>query len=134
MVNTISISIRRTVALLLSVYLFNFSVDSKDALPDYVEEDLSYNDIESVYEIVAETIFGIDNAVSEYDEHDLEEGESVDIGDFTFYNDYSLLQCSMGTACLIQNLRYNTFCFNQLETCWSKIYDPPPWMCAAPVV
>jgi len=61
---------------LLALYTLNFSIDSRDAFPDGVAEDLAINDIESLYEFVLEGLAGIDNAVEEHEEHD-QDGESA---------------------------------------------------------
>jgi len=63
----------------MAVYIFNFSVDAPDAQPDYVSEDLSYNDMESVVEILLEQVLGFENAIAEHDEKDTEDGNSFDI-------------------------------------------------------
>jgi hypothetical protein len=68
----------RLVALTLALYLLNFSIDSRDALPDHFGEDLSYNDIESVMEFLAEIVFGANNVFEEHDEKDNYDG-SVDL-------------------------------------------------------
>lgn len=70
--------ISRPFCLVMAVYLFNFSIDSRDAQPDFVAEDLAFNDIESFYEFALEALAGIDNAVEEHEEHDQEEGGALD--------------------------------------------------------
>lgn len=46
------------------------SIDTPDAHPDCVAEDLSINDIESFVELVLEDILKINNAIAEHDEAD----------------------------------------------------------------
>ena len=71
----------------MAVHIFNCSVDTPDAQPDYVPEDLTYNDMESVVEIVLENVLDIKDAIPEYDEQDTEEGNSFNIKkDFSFQN------------------------------------------------
>ena len=55
---------------LLGIYLLNISVDTADPNPEHIPEDLSFNDQESIIEIVIEKIFGFENAIEEYDDHD----------------------------------------------------------------
>jgi hypothetical protein len=62
----------------MAFYFLNFSIDSKDANPDYVPEDLSFNDIESVTEFFAEVVLNHVNAFQEHDERDNDDGGSVD--------------------------------------------------------
>lgn len=57
----------------MCLYLLNGSVDSPDMSPDYIPEDLSYNDQESILEIILEKVLGFDNMIAEYDERDTEQ-------------------------------------------------------------
>ncbi|TQO38560.1 hypothetical protein GQ41_3211 [Arenibacter algicola] len=57
----------------MGLYLLNISVDTPDPNPNYIPEDLSFNDQESIIEIVVEQFLGYDNAFEEYDDHDTEE-------------------------------------------------------------
>lgn len=77
--------IKRAISLLLALYLLNFSVDSLDAQPDHVAEDLSYNDIESMYELILEAVLGIENAVEEHEEHDFDEERTLELEKIHLY-------------------------------------------------
>ncbi|MFD2100792.1 hypothetical protein [Flagellimonas iocasae] len=57
----------------MGLFLLNISVDSVDPNPDYIPEDLSFNDQESIIEIVVEKILGFENAFEEYDDPDSED-------------------------------------------------------------
>ncbi len=57
----------------MGLFLLNISVDSADPNPEYIPEDLSINDQESIVEIVAEQVLGYEDAFKEYDENDTEE-------------------------------------------------------------
>ncbi|WP_220273371.1 hypothetical protein [Pontibacter diazotrophicus] len=48
-------------------------MDTVDPNPEYIPEDLSFNDQESVVEILLEKVLGFENAIAEYDDHDTEE-------------------------------------------------------------
>jgi hypothetical protein len=76
--NCLKVYVQRLAALLMALYLFNFSIDTRDANPDHVAEDLSFNDIESVFEFSVECILGIHNAVAEHDERDQDHAGSFD--------------------------------------------------------
>ena len=69
----------RLICLMLAFHIFNCSVDTPDAKPEYIPEDLTYNDIESVAELVLEKVLNIENAISEHDENDTEDGNSFDL-------------------------------------------------------
>ncbi|MCM5664392.1 hypothetical protein [Galbibacter mesophilus] len=57
----------------MAIYLLNISVDAADPHPDYIPEDLSFNDQESIAEIIIEKVLGFENAFEEYDDHDPED-------------------------------------------------------------
>lgn len=63
----------------LAFTIFNCSIDSPDRLPFNAPEDLSYNDMESVLELVIEKVLHFENAFVEYDDND--EGDQ---GQFSF--------------------------------------------------
>lgn len=57
----------------MALFLLNISVDTADPNPEYIPEDLSINDQESIIEIVVEEILGYENAIKEYDDNDSED-------------------------------------------------------------
>ncbi|MCF1196034.1 MULTISPECIES: hypothetical protein [Mangrovimonas] len=57
----------------MALYLLNISVDPSDIQPHWIPEDLSFNDQESIVEIVIEKVLGFENAFEEYDDNDTEE-------------------------------------------------------------
>ena len=57
----------------MGFYLLNISVDTADAGPEYIAEDLSFNDQESIVEIMVEQILGFEDAFKEYDDLDPED-------------------------------------------------------------
>ena len=57
----------------MGLYLLNISIDPADPNPEYIPEDLSFNDQESVIELIVEQVLGYENAIKEYDDHDTEE-------------------------------------------------------------
>lgn len=58
---------------LMGLYLLNISVDPADPYSNYISEDLSINDQESIVEIVLEQILGYENIIKEYDDNDTED-------------------------------------------------------------
>jgi hypothetical protein len=66
--------ISRLFCFLLSLHILNCSIDPRDREPFYVPEDLSINEIESITEFLAESVFGFKDAVPEHDEADTEHG------------------------------------------------------------
>ncbi len=57
----------------MGLYMLNISVDTADANPEHIPEDLSINDQESIIEILVEQVLGFDDAFEEYDDHDAED-------------------------------------------------------------
>jgi len=64
----------RLILIFLALHIFNCSIDAPDAFPNYVPEDLSINEMESVGELMLEKVFGFTTALPEHDENDQEEG------------------------------------------------------------
>lgn len=60
----------------MSIYLLNISVDASDPNPDYIPEDLTFNDQESIIEIFVEKVLGFEDAINEYDDRDAEDHNS----------------------------------------------------------
>ena len=54
----------------MAFYLLNICVDLPDALPSDVPEDLSYNDQESIIEIILEKVLGYEDAIPEHEDND----------------------------------------------------------------
>ena len=61
----------------MGLYLFNLSVDTSDPNPRHIPEDLSINDQESMVELVAEQILGMEDAFEEFDDTDSEDQTST---------------------------------------------------------
>ena len=73
--------------LFMAAHIFNCSVDTPDAQPDYIPEDLSYNDMESVAEIILEKVLSIKDAVAEHEENDEQESNNFSLKkDFSFHD------------------------------------------------
>lgn len=54
----------------MAFHIFNCSIDAPDLTPAGVPEDLSYNDLETVTEFIAEELLGLDNFFAEHDDDD----------------------------------------------------------------
>ncbi|RRQ49752.1 hypothetical protein DZC72_03945 [Maribacter algicola] len=60
----------------MGLYLLNISVDTIDPKPEYIPENLTFNDQESIVEIVVEQLLGFEEAFEEFDDPDTEEHNS----------------------------------------------------------
>lgn len=54
-------------------------MDTPDPQPDNVPEDLSYNDMESIVEIVLEQVLDINNAIAETDDTDTDGDKGLNL-------------------------------------------------------
>lgn len=57
----------------MGLQMLNLSIDAPDLMPESVPEDLSYNEQESVVELILESIICLDDIIPEYDDQDSEE-------------------------------------------------------------
>lgn len=57
----------------MGLYMLNISVDTADPNPQHIPEDLTFNDQESIIEVILEQILGYENAIQEYDDNDTED-------------------------------------------------------------
>lgn len=56
----------------MAFYLLNCSVDASDITPNYIPENLNFNEQESVIEIIVEKVLGFENAIPENEDPDSE--------------------------------------------------------------
>lgn len=96
--------------LFMAVHVINCSIDAPDAMPDYVPEDLTYNDMESIAEIIFEQVFNIKDAFAEHDENDTEDGSSFSVKKETIHS-------------LINEVEVNKFFENEYLIIASTFYD-----------
>lgn len=68
----------RIICFIFAVHILNISIDPKDPEPDFAQEDLAINDIESIAEFFVEMVFGFENAFAEHDEPDTSNSTSAD--------------------------------------------------------
>lgn len=107
----------------MGVYFLNISVDTAE--PFSISEDLSFNDQESIVEIVVEKILGFENAFEEYDDHDMENQNTnnhvkIDLV-VPFFNNLNTTDLVVGTE------KKQLFDFDSLlKSGFLQIDTPPP--------
>ncbi|MAU15189.1 MAG: hypothetical protein CMH46_06565 [Muricauda sp.] len=111
---------------IMGLILLNLSVDPPDGHPESIAEDLDYNDMESIVEIVLEQVLDIENAIPEQEDDDTNQTLLVktfqpifyqqQIG-FDFLIDLDLISKSHG------NSFYKNRYFKQFQP---EITTPPP--------
>lgn len=110
---------------LLGLYFLNSSVDTPDPYPDYIPEDLTYNDQESILEFVVEKMLGFEEAFEEHDEPDSEEHNKKNNGKINFFVDSHYGHHSNKFNCLSKSKIFiDPSCF--LTNVFLNIDTPPP--------
>lgn len=110
---------------LMGLYLFNISVDSADPNPENIPENLSFNDQESIIEIIAEQILGYDDAIKEYDDHDTEDHNKKTNIKIDIIPQQTFLSIITQSFCETKRqkfLDYNTY----LTHGFQQLLTPPP--------
>ena len=109
----------------MGLYLLNISVDTADPNPEYIPEDLSFNDQESIVEIIIEKVLGFEDAIKEYDDHDTadhnkKKNVKIDLLVYTAKtNNYSHNQ-------LIERKKFYPYYEARLINGFLEIASPPP--------
>jgi hypothetical protein len=116
--------ISRIFCFLMAIHIFNLSVDTKDAAPDSIAEDLSFNDQETIVELLLEKVIGIDNAISEQDEPDEEDGGALDFKKVNLISHHSNKLFFEPQISNIKNITVYTTSFHQSPT--FDVFSPPP--------
>lgn len=109
----------------MGLYFLNISVDTVDAYPNHIPEDLSFNDQESIVEIVLEQVLGYENAIAEYDDNDTEDHTKK--GNFKI--DLVPLEVSENhqNESWANHLKHNAFnADNNLSIGYYQLNNPPP--------
>ncbi len=109
----------------MGFYLLNISVDTADLNPNYLPEDLSINDQESIIELVIEQVLGFEDAIKEYDDNDLEDFFKKKISTANWLTTYN--QKETTTYFLLFDLEpLFSYHLARLLAGFSTIVSPPP--------
>lgn len=109
----------------MGLYLLNISVDTADPNPDHIPEDLSFNDQESIVEIIVEQVLGYENAIKEYDDPDSEDHNKKD----TVKIDFLVHQTNANQDFQNQFTKKNKLYIDykaRLKNVFKEIDSPPP--------
>lgn len=117
--------INQILCFLLAAYLLNISVDAPDVLSNKTE-DLTFNDQESVIEIVVEKILDFENSIQELDDNDTEQQSPIKKN---LQIDHYILQSTIA-ACLLKRHSFsNPVCLwksQKIKSPFSENTYPPP--------
>lgn len=109
----------------MGLYLINISVDSADPNPNYIPEDLSINDQESLVEIFIEKVLGYDNAIEEYDDIDADEHNSQSNVKIDLLNQVCNTNKFANCENYKRKIRYTYYTLNLVQG-FIEIDSPPP--------
>ncbi len=116
--------ISKIICLLLALHIFNVCVDSPDAQPAYIPEDLSVNEMESVVEIVLEKGFEIENAISEHDEPVESDSQNIELSKhFKLYSNHYVISL---TNHYLGNIYHNSLYISPKYIVGIQEINPPP--------
>lgn len=110
---------------LLALCFLNSSVDTIDPNPEYIPEDLSFNDQESVVELLLEKVLGFENAIAEYDDHDAEENTKKKTTKIDFFTRYATQQPHLDKTFNLRKQQYPSL-KNSLPIGYHQLSTPPP--------
>jgi hypothetical protein len=110
----------------MCLYLLNGSVDSPDMNPDYIPEDLSCNDQESIIELILEKVLGFDNMMVEYDDCDTEQEANSNNNQLTDNLFIPILITLTKHIIFSKNTRAPTVSDKHIVKTYSEIHSPPP--------
>lgn len=112
---------------LMTIHILNCSIDSPDPQPDNIPENLAYNDIESIAELVIEQWLGLGNFFAEHDEHDTEDGSHISLGKILFYcqslHSFILSSYTQSLASPLLPIYYQDMYASQYHP---ELVSPPP--------
>lgn len=113
---------------IMACIILNSSIDVPDIYEQFVPEDLTYNDIETIVELVLEDVLGIENAICEQDDVDADDGYNFSTKKvIDIYIFIELKQLFLITA----NNNNNNESFGYIESFiipfYPDILPPPPW-------
>ena len=118
----------RIFGFVLALHILNCAVDIPDPQPQYIAENLSYNEMESLVEVALEEVLQINDAIAEYDDLDAD-----DTYNFAFKKVITF--CSQESAPIqIENTtKPNTHIGFVYEALYVPLFhpeitSPPPWL------
>lgn len=110
----------------MALYMLNICVDSPDASPYHVPQDLSYNDQESIVEIILEKVLGCEDAIPEYDDNDPDQNTILK-NNISIYNFILPFFESKFNGDFSEGKRQNnSIYFSYIPIHYLEIHSPPP--------
>ena len=108
----------------LALHFLNVSIDAPDRNPEYVAENLSINDQESIVELIVEKVFSMDNVFIEYDYTDHEDHTKKSNTKFEWIT-YNLLSFSISNVETVDSPVLSAYHETLLDGHKKQISPPP---------
>ena len=109
----------------MSLYLLNISVDTADPNPVNIPEDLSFNDQESIIELIVEKLFGFEDAIIEYDDCDSDQNSNNIGRKLDFFSSKSLIDINIQKPAIFKEKIFGDFRANILKGFIGVVLPPP---------
>lgn len=110
---------------LICFYLLNISIDTPDRYPEFIPEDLTINDQESIIEFIFEQVLQIENAFEEYDDFDSKDknlNKNIKIDLLTYFKIADNNNLNLSVSLLVYLIRQNS----KLSDGYLQLTNPPP--------
>jgi hypothetical protein len=125
--NTMSFFRKLPVKYLLLFMIFfhvvNSSVDAPDVFPDWIPENIAYNEIESITEWVVDVVIFGKNKVQEYDDNDNAKKKNSTLKKHIDFIDIIIKYCH---SLSVNNIAIGYFTHNTPCSYNRDIHSPPP--------
>lgn len=112
--------------LFTALHILNFSVDSPDPQPGHIPEDLNYNDMESIIEVVLEQFFEFNNVIAEHDENDTDESGGLSIKKSVEFYCYQKSISFFSALNIKSRYKHGQYIDQYSEQFHPEIVPPPP--------
>jgi hypothetical protein len=113
----------RVFAGLVALHMINLSIDTRDARPWDVPEDLSINDQETIIEFILETVLGFDNIIAEHDDPDQDNDSSMGVSKVQLFVTEKINLFIADVELKSRKTTYNNFYYSQFI---GDPTSPPP--------
>lgn len=113
----------RLICFLMALHFLNYSIDPRDLHPDSHPEDLKFNDIETITELLAEVILEKKNVFEEHEEKDNYDGNSS--ANHKFYYT-SLVALTIHSPQALSTKKFTISNTRFIQSLSTSVTSPPP--------
>lgn len=107
-------------------YMLNLSVDAPDPIQHNSTQDLSFNDQESIIELLVEKVLGFESAIVEFDDndtsHEQRQKKNLSLDFFVLDNLFSKIEHNFA----LKSNQHALAIAEDFKIRYSEVYSPPP--------